>query len=67
MSGRHYLRGPSNCPACGYDPTGDDTEFVSGGGWISDSSISDGIWTDELRCPHCREAVAQKEQKLEEH
>lgn len=54
------LVGPSTCPNCGYDPTGDD-EFTSGGGWQFSNSVSDGIWLEELHCPRCNEVVARNE------
>ena len=58
------LRGPATCPKCGYDPTGDDYEFRSGGGWEHDTSVMDGVWIEEWRCPRpgCGEVVAREEE-----
>lgn len=50
------------CPNCGHDPRGDSEEFVSGGGWIVDHSVTDGIHIEEYRCPICREIVFREEQ-----
>jgi hypothetical protein len=58
------LRGPETCPECGHDPTGDDDEFNSGGGWIADNFVSDGVWTDQLRCPVCRKLVAEESREM---
>lgn len=58
------LRGPPKCPSCAYDPSGDDVEFRSGGGWKTDNFITDSIWTDRLLCPVCGTVVAEKEQQL---
>ena len=51
------MRGPSECPNCGHDPTGDDDTFQSGGGWIFDHSLSDGSFREELYCPICEHIV----------
>lgn len=61
------LRGqlPERCPDCKHDPTGDDNEFVSGGGWVHDVSIVDGAWVETMRCPTCREVVARTEKRPE--
>ena len=55
------LRGPSECPDCAHDPMGDDETFTSGGGWVFDNSVADGVFTEELRCPVCEALVWQKE------
>jgi len=58
---------PDRCPSCGHDPTGDDEEFTSGGGWVHSTSIEDGIWIERMRCPRtsCRTVVAKTEQRPE--
>lgn len=58
------LWGPMECPNCGHDPTGDDEEFTSGGGWVADNSINGDTWTDMLRCPTCNEVVARDEREI---
>ena len=47
------MKGPPRCPNCGHDPTGDDDDFTSGGGWVPSNSVSDGVFTSELYCPIC--------------
>ena len=49
------------CPNCGHDVTGDDAEFVSGGGWLVDHSVADGIHTEEYACPVCGHVVHRDE------
>lgn len=58
------LRGPQKCPECGHDPSGDDDEFVSGGGWIFDNSVSDGVFSEIFRCPVCRAVVSRNEKRM---
>lgn len=60
------MRGPPNCPNCGYDPTGDDDTFTSGGGWEFSNSISDGHWSDELYCPVCEELVWKSTEDMDQ-
>jgi len=64
MTDGGQLRGPPKCPNCGHDPDGDDETFTSGGGWIFDNSIADGIWTEELHCPVCKDVVAREEKSM---
>jgi len=54
---------PQHCPDCGHDPTGDDEEFRSGGGWAHDHSVVGGVWTETFRCPRCRNVVAKDEKR----
>ncbi len=54
---------PERCPECKHDPTGDDEEFRSGGGWSHSVTVDDGVWTEEMRCPRCGEIVARDEQQ----
>lgn len=56
------LHAPERCPNCGYDPTGDDVEFRSGGGWGHDHSVAGSDWIETLSCPTCGETVASKRQ-----
>jgi ribosomal protein S27AE len=56
---------PDACPKCGYDPDGDDDEWVSGGGWSHSVSASDGIWVEELSCHRCGNVVASIEKRPE--
>jgi len=51
------------CPKCGYDPSGDDDEFRSGGGWAHDHDVTGGRWAETLRCPQCNEEVARDEKE----
>lgn len=57
---------PETCPNCGHDPTGDDEEFHSGGGWILDTSVigtaRGPCYVQEMKCPTCREPVARTEE-----
>lgn len=57
-------KAPETCPKCSFDPTGDDEEFTSGGGWAHDNWIVDDVWTDQLVCPVCGKTVAEKQQRL---
>ena len=56
---------PQHCPKCSYDPEGDQANFVSGGGWEHDNSVSDGIFTEIFRCWECGTVVAQKEHRMD--
>jgi predicted RNA-binding Zn-ribbon protein involved in translation (DUF1610 family) len=56
------MRGPPKCPNCGHNPTGDDEEFRSGGGWHHDTSVVGGNWIDEFSCPVCGELVAREQE-----
>jgi predicted RNA-binding Zn-ribbon protein involved in translation (DUF1610 family) len=56
---------PERCPKCGHDPTGDDYEFVSGGGWAHALYVDDGVQFEEFSCPHCGEVVAQTSNRPE--
>jgi len=58
------VRGPSTCPHCGHDPTGDDEQFVSGGGWEFDNEVADGVFSEMLRCPTCTEIVARETKRM---
>jgi hypothetical protein len=46
-----------NCPNCGWDLTGDDDEFVSGGGFAVDHSYDGSEFVTEYRCPQCGELL----------
>lgn len=61
------MRGPPKCPNCGHDPTGDDDEFVSGGGWALDNSVVDGVFSQELRCPICNDVVGRVEETMDSY
>ena len=60
------MRGPTECPECGHDPTGDDASFQAGGGWIFDNEVSGGYFSDIFRCPVCNEEVHRDTHKLDE-
>ena len=51
------------CPECGHDATGDDEEFVSGGGWLFEHSLDDGIHSEEYSCPECGHIVHRAERR----
>lgn len=51
------------CPNCEHDVTGDDDEFVSGGGWLLDHSISDSLYIEEYACPRCEHVVHRDERR----
>jgi endogenous inhibitor of DNA gyrase (YacG/DUF329 family) len=57
-------KAPENCPRCGHDPTGDDEEFTSGGGWVHDHDVDGARWTERFRCPVCRKTVAKTDERM---
>lgn len=58
------MRGPLECPNCGHDPTGDDEKFISGGGWVFDHEVVDGVYVEIFRCPVCDTAVSRTEKSM---
>jgi predicted RNA-binding Zn-ribbon protein involved in translation (DUF1610 family) len=53
----------TTCPECGYDSTGDDEEFVSGGRWLLERSLDEGIHSEEYSCPECSHIVHRGERR----
>jgi len=57
------------CPDCGYDPTGPDSEYKSGGGWLHDTSVQGTaqglLHVTRWRCPECRTVVEREESEME--